>query len=74
VVAKQGRDTTMSFQEVAPAKCLAMEVQELIEAMSDPEKAQLLMTKYSCSRVDLLARADELSKKFSANISNVAVV
>jgi len=50
------------------------EVQELIEAMNDPKKADELMRRNGWTRDDLLKRADMVSKKIAASISNVAVV
>ena len=59
----------MEEKKVSP-----VEAQELIDAMNDPKKADELMRRHGWTREDLLKRADQVSKKIAAGISNVAVV
>lgn len=47
---------------------------ELIEALNDPAKSQALMDQHGWTQDDLLARAEEISKKLSAGIANVNCV
>lgn len=49
-------------------------VNELIEALNDKQKAELLMKKHGWTREQLLARADLIAKNMAARIAYVAVV
>lgn len=53
---------------------LDIKPEELIEALSNPQKADELMKQRNLSREDLLKRADLLSKELAASIAAVNVV
>jgi len=49
-------------------------INDLIEAVNDPAKAEALMEKHGWTREQLLARADLVAKRLAARIAYVAVV
>lgn len=67
----QSESTAKGFKNTS---MLDLPVEQLVEAINDPEKAEELMKERGWEKKDLIARAELLTKELASGISAVNMV